>query len=122
MIPHALLIIGSGLLINVADAIPKYDVARTCRAAVAMTTGAGQGRTVENCVAGEEAARKDLEKHWATAPAAERTQCSGTVAVGGAHAHSYVELLICLEMMRDSRVRRDDEQTKAKQLSPAKRR
>jgi hypothetical protein len=44
------------------------------------------------------------------------------VAVGGAHAHSYVELLICLEMMRDSRVRRDDEQTKAKQLSPAKRR
>jgi hypothetical protein len=114
MLIHAALLIGSGLLINVADAIPRYDIARTCRAAVAMTSGS-QGRTTENCGAGEEAARKDLEKHWATAPAAERTQCTGTVAVGGAHAHSYVELLICLEMMRDSRVRRDDEQARSKQ-------
>jgi hypothetical protein len=86
-----------------------------------MTSGS-QGRTTENCVAGEEAARKDLEKHWPAAPAAERTQCSGTVAVGGAHAHSYVELLVCLEMMRDSRVRWDDEQVKAKQPSTVEKR
>jgi hypothetical protein len=122
MLLHSALLIGSGLLINVADAIPRYDITRTCRAAVAMTTGAGQGRTVENCVTGEQAARKDLEKHWVAAPAAERTQCSGTVAVGGAHAHSYVELLICLEMMRDSRLRREDEQAKAKEQSTTKRR
>jgi hypothetical protein len=114
MLLHSALLAGIGLFVNVADAIPRYDVARTCRAAVAMTSGS-QGRTTENCVAGEDAARKDLEKHWATAPAAERTQCSGTVAIGGAHAHSYVELLICLEMMRDSRVRREDEQAKSKQ-------
>lgn len=109
MLLHSALLIGSGLLINVAEAIPRYDVTRACRAAVAMTAGS-QGRTIENCVAGEDAARKDLEKHWATAPAAERTQCAGTVSVGG--SHSYVELLVCLEMMRDSRVRRDDEQAK----------
>jgi hypothetical protein len=112
MLFHAALLVGSGLLINVADQIPRYDITRTCRAAVAMTSGS-QGRTTENCVTGEEAARKDLEKHWSNAPAAERTQCAGTVAVGG--SPSYVELLICLEMMRDSRVRRDDEQAKAKQ-------
>jgi hypothetical protein len=110
MLLHSALLIGSGLLINVADTIPRYDIARTCRAAVTMTAGAGQGRTVENCVTGEEAARKDLEKHWAKAPAAERTQCTGSGAIGG--SHSYVELLVCLEMMRDSRVRRDDEQAK----------
>ena len=111
MLLHSALLIGSGLLINVADAIPRYDVARTCRAAVTMTGGGGsQGRTVENCVTGEEAARKDLEKHWAKAPAAERTQCTGSGAIGG--SHSYVELFVCLEMMRDSRVRRDDEQAK----------
>jgi hypothetical protein len=117
MLAHAALLIGSGLLINVADAIPRYDVTRTCRAAVAMTAGS-QGRTIENCVTGEEAARKDLEKHWATAPAAERTQCTGSGAVGG--SHSYVELLVCLEMMRDSRVRREDEQAKAKSTAPGK--
>jgi hypothetical protein len=110
MLLHSALIIGAGLLINVADGIPRYDITRTCRAAVAMTTGSGQGRTIENCVTGEEAARKDLEKHWAKAPAAERTQCTGSGAIGG--SHSYVELLVCLEMMRDSRARRDDEQAK----------
>jgi hypothetical protein len=120
MLLHSALLIGSGLLINVADTIPRYDVTRTCRAAVAMTTGSGQGRTIENCVTGEEAARKDLEKHWAKAPAAERTQCTGSGAIGG--SHSYVELLVCLEMMRDSRARRDDEQAKqAKQPSSKKR-
>ncbi|MBV8746431.1 MAG: hypothetical protein JO134_15450 [Xanthobacteraceae bacterium] len=112
MLFHAALLIAFGLLVNVADAVPKYDIARTCRAAVAMTGGGGQGRTVENCVNGEEAARKDLEKHWATAPTAERTQCMGSGAVGG--SHSYVELSVCLEMMRDSRARRDDEQAKTK--------
>jgi hypothetical protein len=35
MLLHSALLIGSGLLINVADAIPRYDIARTCRAAVA---------------------------------------------------------------------------------------
>ena len=119
MLFHAALLIGSGMLINVADAIPRYDVARTCRAAVAMTGGAGQGRTIENCVSGEEAARKDLEKHWVTAPAAERTQCTGSGAVGG--SHSYVELLVCLEMMRDSRTRREDEQARAKKPTTGKR-
>jgi hypothetical protein len=51
---------GTGLLFSVADAIPRYDIARTRRAAVAMTSGS-QGRTTENCVAGEEA-RKDLRR------------------------------------------------------------
>ena len=58
-------------------------------------------------MAGEVAARKDLEKDWAKRPTAERTQCVGTVKVGG--APSYVELLICTEMMRDSRKRQEDE-------------
>ena len=114
MLPHAAFLIGLGLLINVADTVPRYDVTTTCRKAVAMTSGT-QGRTIENCVATEEAARKDLDKQWARLPPGERTQCIGTVAVGG--SPSYVELLICLEMMRDSRTHRQEEETKAKQSS-----
>ena len=39
MLLHSALLMGAGLLVNVADSIPRYDVARTCRAAVAMTSG-----------------------------------------------------------------------------------
>ena len=43
------------------------------RAVVTLAAGS-EGRTVESCMAGEEVARKDLEKDWAKIPAAERTQ------------------------------------------------
>ena len=106
MIMPAMLLTSLGLVVQVADAVPRYDIRRTCRAAVTLAAGS-EGRTVDSCVAGEEAARKDLEKQWAKVPAAERTQCVGTVAVGG--SPSYVELIICLEMMRDSRKHQEDE-------------
>lgn len=105
MITPAILITTLGLVVPVADAVPRYDVRPTCRAAVALA-GGSEGRTVENCMATEETARKDLEKDWAKTPTAERTQCVGTVGVS---SPSYVELVICLEMMRDSRKHQEDE-------------
>jgi hypothetical protein len=110
-----MLLTGLGLVLPVADAVPTYDIRRTCKAAVTLAAGS-EGRTVDSCVAGEETARKDLVKEWAKVPAAERTQCVGTVAVGG--SPSYVELLICLEMMRDSRKHQEDERA-AKTRKPA---
>ena len=118
MLPHAPFLIGLGLMINVADTVPRYDVRSTCRKAVALAGGGEGGRSIENCVAGEEAARKDLDNQWTKLPTGDRTQCIGTVAVGG--SPSYVELLICLEMMRDSRTHRQEEQTKAKQPSTSR--
>ena len=99
---------------SLADTVPRYDVTSTCRKAVALT-GGPEGRSVDSCVAGEEAARKDLDNQWPKLPTGDRTQCIGTVAVGG--SPSYVELLICLEMMRDARTHRQEEETKAKQSS-----
>jgi hypothetical protein len=115
VLPHAAFLIGLGLVINVADTVPRYDVRSTCRAAISLAGGGSEGRTVDNCVSGEDVARKDLEKQWAKLPTGERTECMGTVTVGG--SPSYVELLICLEMMGDSRIHRQEEQTKAKQSS-----
>jgi hypothetical protein len=115
MIMPAMLLTNLGLVIPVADTVPRYDVRKTCRAAVTLAAGS-EGRTVESCMAGEEVARKDLEKDWAKIPAAGRTQCTGTVVVGG--SPSYVELLICLEMMRDSRKHQEDERA-AKTRKPA---
>jgi len=106
------LLIGTGLVINVADEVPRYDVKPTCRAAINLVVGAGEGRTVESCLAGEERARKELEKDWPKIPSAERSQCIATMAKGG--APSYVELVVCIEMMRDSRTHREDEERSRK--------
>jgi hypothetical protein len=105
-------LIGFGLVINVADTVPRYDVRPTCRAAVDMIAGGIGGRTVENCMAGEEGARKELEKDWSRFPGGERTQCVATMAKGG--SPSYVELAVCLDMMRDSRKHHDEEEERAK--------
>jgi hypothetical protein len=114
-----LLLIGAGLVISVADTIPRYDVKPTCRAAVEMIGGGTGGRSVENCMAGEEGARKELEKDWSRFPNVERTQCVATMAKGG--SPSYVELAVCLDMMRDSRTHHEEERAKKTQKPAGKR-
>jgi len=109
-----------GLVINVADQVPRYDVRPTCRAAINMVAGGGEGRTVESCLAGEEKARKELEKDWPKIPSGERSQCIATMAKGG--APSYVELIVCLEMMRDSRTHREDEERSKRSQKPTSKR
>jgi hypothetical protein len=104
-----MLLAGTNLIINVADAIPRFDVSKTCKAAIDLSDNSG--RTVESCVAGEDKARKEIEKDWATFPAAERNQCIQTAAKGG--SQSYVEIIVCLEMFRDSRTRKEPQKKSA---------
>jgi hypothetical protein len=111
MIMPAMLLTSLGLVVPVADTVPRYDVRSTRRAAVTLAGGGSEGRTVESCMAGEDAARKDLEKDRTKTPTAERTQCMGTVNVGD--SPSYVELQICLEMMQDSRKHQQEERAKS---------
>jgi hypothetical protein len=118
--PFALTLAAAGLVLTVADTVPTYDVKPTCRAAVEMM--GSQGRTVDNCMASETAAREEIAKHWPQTPKDEKTRCAQTALQGG--SPSYVEFLICLEMNRDSRARQQqlkDELTKAKLQKPAAR-
>jgi len=115
VIAFAALLVGLGVVINVADTVPYYDLKPTCRAAVNLAAGT-EGRTIESCMAGEDEARKGLAKDWSKIPIAERNQCIATMAKGG--FPSYVELVVCVEMMRDSRVHREEERaTNAKSKS-----
>ena len=59
-----------------------------------------------------------IDKAWLQTPSAERSQCIGTVAVGG--SPSYVELVVCLEMMRDLRAHREEQRTKNAQKLTSK--
>jgi hypothetical protein len=82
-----------------AGAPPVLQVATSCEAA-----GRGAvvlGRNKEACLADETAAQDTLRQNWAKYAANDKTQCVGMAKTGG--PASYVELLSCLEIMRDAR-------------------
>ncbi len=56
-------------------------------------------RDKETCMGDELAAQEMLAKNWAQYSRAHRTQCVGMTTRGGP---SYVELISCLDIMRDA--------------------
>jgi hypothetical protein len=82
-----------------ADSPPVLKVESSCEAA-----GRGAvvlGRNKEACLADETTAQDTLKQNWSKYSAADKTQCVGMAKNGG--PASYVELLSCLEIMRDAR-------------------
>jgi hypothetical protein len=78
---------------------PRLKVESSCEAA-----GRGAivlGRNKEACLADETTAQDTLKKNWSKYSTADKTQCVGMARTGG--PASYVELLSCLEIMRDAR-------------------
>jgi hypothetical protein len=78
---------------------PVLQVGTSCEAA-----GRGAvvlGRNKEACLADETAAQDTLRQNWAKYAANDKTSCVGMTSTGG--PPSYVELLSCLEIMRDAR-------------------
>ncbi len=82
-----------------ADSPPMLDVTVSCDAAARGAISAGRDR--ESCLSDERAAQDILIKAWSNFNAADKIQCVGSVRTGG--PASYVELLSCLEVMRDAK-------------------
>ena len=59
------------------------------------------GRNKEACLADETTAQDTLKQNWSKYSATDKSQCVGMAKTGG--PASYVELLSCLEIMRDAR-------------------
>lgn len=83
---------------NAADAIPKYDSAKNCKAQLNYVLGIGQ--TEAACVSDEQQARQQLASDWSTFSAAEKAGCIRETNIG---TPSYVELQTCLQMTRWAR-------------------
>jgi hypothetical protein len=101
-------LITTSLLFGFGDAtqaqVPKVDITQTCRAASgAMVQMAGESRSKEDdfksCMAGEQKAREQIVKDWASFSAADKAQCVQTKV----YLPSYIEWQTCLEMHRDVR-------------------
>jgi len=102
-IPISMIVLGTQLVITVADGVPKYDIARGCRLdnTQAFDLNTGQNETVKKCVADEQGAMEQLQQQWSQFHEADKTQCIGETQIGG--TASYVDLLTCLQAAKLAR-------------------
>jgi hypothetical protein len=82
-----------------ADNVPKLNAGPSCEAAASGAVVAGRNK--EACMADKRAAQEQATKNWSQYRSADKEQCIGLVNKGG--PASYVELLSCLEVMKDAR-------------------
>jgi hypothetical protein len=78
---------------------PTLQVGQSCEAA-----GRGSvvlGRDKKACLADETTAQDTLNQNWSKYAATDKNECVGMVTTGG--PPSYVELLSCVEILRDAR-------------------
>jgi hypothetical protein len=83
-------------LVATSDPLPTLDIVPGCRA----TVDAAQ-MSEEGCVRDENAARDDLAKVWSQFAAQDKVSCVDQTRT---YNPSYVELLTCLELLRDARI------------------
>jgi hypothetical protein len=102
-----------------ADDPPKLDVTTTCNAAAQFALAGGRDK--EGCLGDEHEAESTIGQNWSKYNAVDKTQCVGTVKTGG--SASYVELLSCLEIMRDAKEFREGDPPQGRdQPAPTRRR
>jgi hypothetical protein len=101
----AALLLELDVAVAVADGPPKLDVTMTCEAAAQYSISAGRDK--EACLGDESTAQTTLTQNWSKYNAEDRNQCVGTVKTGG--PPSYVELLSCIEILRDAKQIREEE-------------
>ena len=96
MFPHSLAAKLVGLVLTVADAPPKFDVAPGCKAASAIdqSMDLSVSQDYQSCMNDEESARRELVQKWSKFKPEDRTRCVGQAGAGG--MPSYVEVLECL--------------------------
>jgi hypothetical protein len=78
---------------------PTLQVGPSCE--VAGRGAVVLGRNKESCLADETVSQDTLKQNWSKYSAADKTTCIGMETAGG--PASYVELLSCLEVLRDAK-------------------
>jgi hypothetical protein len=94
-----LVLVGSSMGSAAADNVPKLNIGPSCEAAARGAVVAG--RNIEACLGDERQAQEQAAKNWSQYRSEDKQQCVTLVNKGG--PPSYVELLSCLEVMKDAR-------------------
>lgn len=127
ILPKALAV-GLQLILPVAgstDTVPKLNVEEVCEG-IAKQGGVtfhdpAIAQEKKNCLDSEQSIRDELVKQWPSFSPADKTHCVNESVMGG--ESSYTELLTCLEMARDVRAMRNEQENAVNDQtqSPAKR-
>jgi hypothetical protein len=90
------IVLSTQLVVAVADRVPAFDIARSCKLDVAATTGLSVDQSVKSCVNDENKARQQLASRWSKFSTSSKAQCIPQESIGG--TPSYVSLLTWLPM------------------------
>jgi hypothetical protein len=94
-------LLGFQIHVAVADSVPRLNVGQSCASAERGAVVSGRGKDKEACMSDERDAQDQTAKTWSQYTPADKTVCVGMNRTGG--PASYVELVSCLEVMRDAR-------------------
>jgi hypothetical protein len=94
-----IVLVGCSIGAAAADNVPKLNVGPSCEAAARGAVAAGRDK--EACLGDERQAQEQATKNWSQYRSADKEECVGMINKGG--PASYVELLSCLEVMRDAK-------------------
>ena len=99
--PILLMSFGLSLVLTVADKLPEFDIAASCKEVAGF--GLAFEDTPETCIADEREAYNTLQQKWSSYPAVERGRCVDETKIGAMiGSPSYVDLLSCLEMTQEA--------------------
>ena len=95
--PLAAALLGSQLVIHVADRVPHLNVEVTCKASTAAdkAMGLAEPQSYEDCMRDETTAQQQLTSIWPTTTGPVRDQCQREATVDA--NQSYVDLLTCIQ-------------------------
>ncbi len=92
----SMIVLSSQLLVAVADGVPVFDVARSCKLDLAATAGLSDVQSQKACISDEKRARQQLGGQWTKFSASSKAECIPQERIGG--TPSYVSLQTCLQM------------------------
>jgi hypothetical protein len=96
-----IIILGSHLVVMVADNVPRFDIMRGCRLDAAASSGLTEEQPLKKCVSDEQQALQQLQSQWSQFAEPDRATC--ITATSSDDTPSYVELLTCLQEAREVR-------------------
>ncbi|WP_314946380.1 hypothetical protein [Bradyrhizobium cosmicum] len=92
----SMMVVGTHLVVAVADRVPAFDIVRSCKLDLAATASLSVDQSLKSCLSDENMARQQLVSQWPKFSAPSKAECIPQENVGG--TPSYVSLLTCLQM------------------------
>lgn len=99
LISFSTLILGSQLIVAVADNVPNFNIERGCKidSASAFDPNAGLDATIKRCADDEQEAKDQLQTVWSQSAPSDKKLCIVLTTDDASTPPSYVELLTCLQ-------------------------